>query len=87
MSVSSDVLSGDDHSTVVSSHHGGGAGGAGQTRRHAHFPYAYLKSKLSTLPEELDRPGGGGQIHRYQWTQSQVRAAHSEELYQLDANK
>jgi len=75
MSVSSDVLSGDDHSTVVSSHHGGGAGGAGQTRRHAHFPYAYLKSKLSTLPEELDRPGGGGQIHRYQWTQSQASEA------------
>merc|ERR1719232_1102879 len=63
MSVSSDVLSGDDHSTVVSSHVAGSHGhvgtGSGHVRRHAQFPYAYLKSKLSTLPEELTSAGGG----------------------------
>ena len=70
MSVSSDVLSGDgDTSTVVSSHHGGGGG-----RRHGQFPYAYLKSKLSTLPEELStghaqtRSDRG--VERYQWQSS-----------------
>ena len=70
MSVSSDVLSGDgDTSTVVSSHHGGGGG-----RRHGQFPYAYLKSKLSTLPEELStahaqtRADRG--VERYQWQSS-----------------
>merc|ERR1719232_1547053 len=63
MSVSSDVLSGDDHSTVVSSHVAGSNAhvgtGSGHVRRHAQFPYAYLKSKLSTLPEELTSAGGG----------------------------
>ena len=59
MSVSSDVLSGDGDSTVVSSH------ATGPTRRAGQFPYAYLKSRLSTLPEE--------QTHRQQWqTESQV---------------
>ena len=46
MSVSSDLLStgaGDDHSTVVSS----------ASQKRGQFPYAYLKSKLSPLPEEL----------------------------------
>ena len=66
MSVSSDVLSGDDHSTVVSSHV--------TARRHNQFPYAYLKSKLSTLPEELStahaqtRADRG--VERYQWQSS-----------------
>ena len=65
MSVSSDLLStglGDDHSTVVSS----------ASQKRGQFPYAYLKSKLSPLPEELvaagqrtnranSESGGGGQ--------------------------
>jgi len=63
MSVSSDLLStglGDDHSTVVSS----------ASQKRGQFPYAYLKSKLSPLPEELvgvgranranSESGGGG---------------------------
>ena len=67
MSVSSDVLSGDGDSTVVSSH----ATGPGGQRR-GQFPYAYLKSKLSTLPEEQTQGHAG---HRqYQWqTESQVK--------------
>ena len=66
MSVSSDLLStglGDDHSTVVSS----------ASQKRGQFPYAYLKSKLSPLPEELvaagqrtnranSESGGGGQV-------------------------
>jgi len=69
MSVSSDVLSGDGDSTVVSSH----ATGTGGQRR-GQFPYAYLKSKLSTLPEEQTQGHAG---HRqYQWqTESQVSEA------------
>merc|ERR1719367_1230647 len=75
MSVSSDVLSGDDHSTMVSSHVAGSNAhvgtGSGHVRRHAQFPYAYLKSKLSTLPEELTSAGGssgpGGPNNRLQY--------------------
>jgi len=65
MSVSSDLLSagmGDDHSTVVSS----------ASAKRGQFPYAYLKSKLSPLPEELvaagrvnranSESGGGGGV-------------------------
>ena len=68
MSVSSDVLSGDGDSTVVSSHATGTSPGG---QRRAQFPYAYLKSKLSTLPEEQTQGHAG---HRqYQWqTESQV---------------
>jgi len=71
MSVSSDVLSGDGDSTVVSSH-ATGPGPGGQRR--GQFPYAYLKSKLSTLPEEQTQGHTG---HRqYQWqTESQVSEA------------
>jgi len=62
MSVSSDLLSTglDDHSTVVSS----------ASQKRGQFPYAYLKSKLPALPEELvgagranranSESGGGG---------------------------
>jgi len=49
MSVSSDVL--DDQSTVISST-------VQQGGKRGQFPYAYLKSKLSTLPEELNNPSG-----------------------------
>merc|ERR1719336_270340 len=75
MSVSSDVLSGDDHSTVVSSHV--------TARRHNQFPYAYLKSKLTTLPEELSSGSTGHGRLQYGWesqedtvaTQSEVGSA------------
>jgi len=49
MSVSSDVL--DDQSTVVSST-------IQPNVKRGQFPYAYLKSKLSTLPEELNNSSG-----------------------------
>jgi len=65
MSVSSDVLSGDDHSTVVSSHVA--------ARRQNQFPYAYLKSKLSTLPEELSS-------RQYGWQEGQDTAASQSEV-------
>jgi len=71
MSVSSDVLSGDDHSTVVSSHVA--------PRRHNQFPYAYLKSKLSTLPEELSSGQGHNRL-QYNWQESQDTAASQSEV-------
>jgi len=58
MSVSSDVL--DDQSTVVSST-------IQPNVKRGQFPYAYLKSKLTTLPEELNGSSGnrsGGVIHQ-----------------------
>ena len=71
MSVSSDVLSGDDHSTVVSSHVA--------ARRHNQFPYAYLKSKLTTLPEELSSGSSHGRL-QYGWQESQDTAASQSEV-------
>merc|ERR550532_3656351 len=62
MSVSSDVLSGDCDSTVVSSHVA--------PRRQNQFPYAYLKSKLSTLPEELTSGHAHSRL-QYGWQESQ----------------
>lgn len=53
MSVSSDMLStgvGDDQSTIVSS----------ASQKRGQFPYAYLKSKLTPLPEELGPSGRTG---------------------------
>ena len=77
MSVSSDVLSGDDHSTVVSSHVTTGTGTG--HRRHGQFPYAYLRgSKLSTLPEELSTGHTGSSRLGYKWTESQDTASQSE---------
>jgi len=67
MSVSSDVLSGDCDSTVVSSHVA--------ARRPNQFPYAYLKSKLSTLPEELT--SGHGRL-QYGWQEQDTVATQSE---------
>ena len=72
MSVSSDVLSGDDHSTVVSSHVA--------ARRHNQFPYAYLKSKLTTLPEELSSGSAGHGRLQYGWQESQDTAASQSEV-------
>ena len=72
MSVSSDVLSGDDHSTVVSSHV--------TARRHNQFPYAYLKSKLSTLPEELSSGSIGHGRLQYGWQESPDTAASQSEV-------
>eukprot|EP00090_Calanus_glacialis_P014961 TRINITY_DN2383_c0_g1_i2.p1 TRINITY_DN2383_c0_g1~~TRINITY_DN2383_c0_g1_i2.p1 ORF type:complete len:831 (-),score=117.29 TRINITY_DN2383_c0_g1_i2:439-2931(-) len=73
MSVSSDMLSAaaDDHSTVVSS-----------ASKRNQFPYAYLKSKLSTLPEELNNSRSKGkESQEYQTsvvgTQSEVGSKHS----------
>merc|ERR1719232_1795467 len=71
MSVSSDVLSGDGDSTVVSSH-ATGPGPGGQRR--GQFPYAYLKSKLSTLPEEQTQGHTGHRQYTWQ-TESQVSEA------------
>ena len=72
MSVSSDVLSGDDHSTVVSSHVA--------ARRHNQFPYAYLKSKLTTLPEELSSGSAGHGRLQYGWQESPDTAASQSEV-------
>jgi len=72
MSVSSDVLSGDDHSTVVSSHVA--------ARRHNQFPYAYLKSKLTTLPEELSSGSGSHGRLQYGWQESPETAASQSEV-------
>ena len=73
MSVSSDMLSAaaDDHSTVVSS-----------ASKRNQFPYAYLKSKLSTLPEELNNSRSKcKESQEYQTsvvgTQSEVGSKHS----------
>merc|ERR1719232_70034 len=71
LSVSSDVLSGDGDSTVVSSH-ATGPGHGGQRR--GQFPYAYLKSKLSTLPEEQTQGHTGHRQYTWQ-TESQVSEA------------
>merc|ERR550525_937442 len=71
MSVSSDVLSGDNHSTVVSSHVA--------ARRHNQFPYAYLKSKLTTLPEELSSGSGHGRL-QYGWQEAPDTAASQSEV-------
>ena len=71
MSVSSDVLSGDDHSTVVSSHV--------TARRHNQFPYAYLKSKLPALPEELSSGSGHGRL-QYGWQEAPDTAASQSEV-------
>lgn len=72
ISISSDMLSAgltDDHSTVVSS----------SSNKRGQFPYAYLKSKLTTLPEELQ---AGGKQSREQCSsvigsQSEVGSKHS----------
>jgi len=78
MSISSDMLSGtggggDDQSTIVSS----------ASHKRGQFPYAYLKSKLTTLPEEL-QPGGkqgrvesGGNTGQTGGSQSEVGSKHS----------
>lgn len=71
MSVSSDVLSGDDHSTVVSSHVA--------ARRQNQFPYAYLKSKLSTLPEELSSSHSHSRL-QYGWQEAQDTTATQSEV-------